>query len=89
MPVKLDPGDGKQLMAQITIKVWSDGAMSIEGPTTEPEWCLAALDHAAEALRNQIRPKDQIVIPGYDTSIEKVKNLAPSLPDGKPFRRAL
>jgi hypothetical protein len=43
---KLDGGDGRRLMGTVTVKVYDDGAMSIEGPTTEPEWCIAALDHA-------------------------------------------
>lgn len=62
-------GDGRKLAVQITIKVWDDGAMSVEGPTHDLTWCLAALENAKDAIRNH-RSVRQVVVPGKDVSIE-------------------
>lgn len=51
--VRLDPGDGRTITQTITIKVWSDGALSVEGPVDDSAWCLAALANAADAVRNR------------------------------------
>ena len=65
---KLDPGDGRTITSQITIKVWSDGALSVEGPIEDTAWCLAALDNAKDAIRNH-RSRKQIIVPPNDVSI--------------------
>ena len=55
----LDPGGaegGRRLPARIVVRVWSNGALSVDGPFVESKaWCLAALDAAAEAVRDQNR----------------------------------
>jgi len=67
---KLDGGDGRQITACITIKVWSDGAMSVEGPIEDTAWCLAALDNAKDSVRNHKMRRDAaIIVPSYDLSI--------------------
>jgi len=66
---RLDPGDGREITQQITIKVWSDGALSVEGPVEDTAWCLAAMANAADAVRNHRRPSEAIVIPSYDVDV--------------------
>jgi len=66
---KLDPGDGRCITAAIHIKVWSDGAMSVEGPVEDPAWCLAALENAKDAIRNHHR-RAPLVVPPNDVAIE-------------------
>lgn len=48
----------------------STGAMSVEGPTHDKAWTLAALEHAVDAVRNSLRPRGEIVIPGRDMSLK-------------------
>jgi hypothetical protein len=56
------------LVAQITVRVMSDGSMGVEGPTHDLPWMLAALAHAAQAVRDQHSTRP-IVVPGHDTSL--------------------
>lgn len=55
--------------AQITIKVFRNGALAVEGPVHEKEWCLAVLENAKDAVRNHHSPRP-IVVPGKDTGLE-------------------
>lgn len=52
-----------RLVAQITVKIWENGSLSIEGPVEDTAWCLAALDHAKDAIR---RKASQRVLPQSD-----------------------
>jgi hypothetical protein len=68
---RLDPGDGRVVTQQIIIKVWSDGALSVEGPVDDPAWCLAALENAKDAIRNRRSKKqERLIVPGRDVSVE-------------------
>lgn len=58
--------DHGRVEAQLTIKVWTDGSMSIEGPT-DPEWCLAALEHAKDAVKSrQLALAGRVIVPSRD-----------------------
>ncbi len=65
---RLDPGDGRTITSQITVKVWSDGALSVEGPVDDPAWCLAALENAKDAIRNR-RNNKPIITPSHDVDV--------------------
>lgn len=61
-----------KVVASITIRVWDDESMTIEGPLADPVWCLHALDHATQTVREQIRKNRDplgLAIPGKDTSL--------------------
>jgi hypothetical protein len=67
---KIDTGDGRQIAVQITIKVWTDGAMSVEGPIDDKLWVIATLENAKDAVRNHRDPRVvDIVVPTKDVSI--------------------
>ena len=66
--LKLDPGDGRTIMQQLVVKVWSDGALSVEGPVEDAAWCIAALSNAIDAIRNR-RNGRPLVVPSHDVSV--------------------
>lgn len=53
----------------LTIDVYEDGALAVRGPTSDPEWCIAVLANAIDAVRNHRRPKSEVVVPNGDVSI--------------------
>lgn len=62
-----------KLITSITIRVWSDESMTIEGPMADPEWIMLALDHAKDAVKAQLRRtpgSPNVVVPGKDTSLD-------------------
>ncbi len=61
--------DGDAVAVEIIIRVHASGAMSILGPMQDPAWVLAALDHAKDAVKNQMKPKNEIVIPSKDIQL--------------------
>lgn len=58
-----------ETVAAITIKVYADNAMSVEGPTDDPAWCVAALENAIDALRSRINPGRELIVPGKDVRL--------------------
>lgn len=63
-PLVTDPS--KRVMASITLRVWDDESMTIEGPLQDPLWVLQALEHAIDTVRRQVRAGNQaqgIVLP--------------------------
>jgi hypothetical protein len=68
---KMDTGDGRQVVVQLVIKVWSDGALSVEGPIEDKLWTLAALENAKDAVRNHRSPSmvDHVAVPKYDVTL--------------------
>jgi len=61
---------GQKLQASWTIKIWDDGALSIEGPIADKIFVLAVLENAKDAVRNHRDPRMvDIVIPGKDISL--------------------
>lgn len=66
---KIDGGDGRQITGTLTINLWSDGALSVEGLIGDKAFAEAILLNALDALRNSRRPKDEIVIPNQDVSV--------------------
>jgi hypothetical protein len=63
--------DGMQVTGVLTIKLWSNGAMSVEGPIEDTTFCLAILENAKDAVRNHKSRRADIVIPGRDVSVEQ------------------
>lgn len=62
-------GDGRLVAAELRIKVWSDGALSVEGPIDDVHWALAVLDNARDAIKNNGRRKSGLVLPPRDVSL--------------------
>jgi hypothetical protein len=70
MGLKIDDGSNKdEVTACITIKMYRNGAMSVEGPVEDTAFCLAALDNARDAVRNHKSRRETVVIPSYDLSV--------------------
>lgn len=57
---------GDRVAASITIRVYASGAMSISGDIGEPQWAIAALEHAKDAIRSRAAQAagEAIVKPG-------------------------
>ena len=49
---------------KLTITLFKDGAMSVEGPIEDKAFCLAMLDHAKQAVKD--RNAGVIVPPGIE-----------------------
>ena len=61
---------GLTVKATITIRIWEDEAMTIEGPLQDPRWVLLALEQARDAVRRQISDAQLgITIPGKDVAL--------------------
>lgn len=70
MGLKTDDGSNKdEITACITIKMWRNGAMSVEGPIEDTAFCIAALDNAKDAVRNHKSRREQVIVPNYDLSV--------------------
>ncbi len=51
----------------LKICIHRDGAMSVEGPTADPEFCKKMMDEAyAAILRNQRPEHPALIVPGHD-----------------------
>lgn len=58
----------KPLVA-LTVKCWPDGALSVEGPIANKEFCISVLMNAIDAVRNHGRPNKELIVPPKDVSI--------------------
>ena len=43
----------KVVAARVVVTQYADGSMSVSGPMHDPEWILAALEHATDAARTR------------------------------------
>lgn len=73
-----NPGD---LIACIQISYYATGEMSVSGNIGDKRLALQLLDHAKDAINNQIRPEDQLYIPNKDVEVVQHANY-PTLPAG-------
>lgn len=73
-----NPGD---LIAGIQISFYANGAMSVSGNIGDKRLALQLLDHAKDAINNQLRPEDQLIIPNKDVEVVQHANY-PTLPAG-------
>ncbi len=55
--------------AFITVKVHSNGALSVEGAIHEKMWAIAVLQNAIDALRNYRTPKSGLSVPSHDVDL--------------------
>lgn len=64
------------VIATITISLHANHAMDISGNIGDKKLALAMLDHAKDAVKNQLRPEDDksIIISGRDTEIMQHPN---------------
>lgn len=78
--------DPQDVVAWIQINYYASGEMSIGGTIGDKRLALGMLDHARDAINNQIRPEDELVIPNKDVEIVQHPNY-PTLPAGDLCRR--
>lgn len=70
-------------VAWITVRYHATGTVSIQGTIGDPKFAQDLLDHAKDAIRNQIKPKDQLLIPNRDVGavpyagLKEMGDLAP------------
>lgn len=69
----MDRGDGRKVQAHIELKLWTDGAMSVEGHIDDEAFAIAMLENALATIRNHHARKSaqglNIIVPGKDVSI--------------------
>jgi hypothetical protein len=59
-----------RMQAQFTIKIWENGALSIEGPIEDKMFALAVLENAKDAIRNHRNPSVvDILVPKKDVTL--------------------
>lgn len=64
----------RTIRAQVTVKVFSDGALSIEGPVDDTVWMLALLDHMRDAIKHRAQARRKpatIELPAHDVTLIK------------------
>jgi hypothetical protein len=63
----------------IKILLYPDGAMSFEGPTVDPDYCIEIMEEAIHMMRRQKRlakqPKSVIITPGEDVGVKPLRFL--------------
>ena len=62
----MDPLD---VVAKITISLHSGGAMSISGNIGDVKLALGMIDHARDAVKHQMRDREEIVVPNRDVAV--------------------
>jgi len=56
-------------LVEIKVKVFEDGALSVEGPMSDKLWMVAALENAIDALKGNQKRQDNLIIPAHDVSL--------------------
>lgn len=57
-------------LVRIVVDYHQDGSLSVHGPIDDKPWMIAALQHAVDAVRNQGRPKSDIIVPSKDVQLQ-------------------
>lgn len=66
---RMVPPQDADVVWYLTIRIHAPGTMSVQGHLGDPEFAVAQLEQAAEAVRRQIRPKAEIVIPNREVTL--------------------
>lgn len=53
-------------VAWVTVRMHAPGTISIQGTIGDPSFAISLLEHAIDAIRNQVRPRDELFIPSRD-----------------------
>lgn len=61
----------------LTIRLHQNGAMSIEGPVHDKEFCRKILEEALATINRQTREKSALVVPGRDVEVQAKELIAP------------
>ncbi len=77
------PGD---LISFIQVSYYANGEMSVSGNIGDKRMAIQLLDHAKDAVNNQLRPESQLIIPNKDVAVEQHPNY-PTIPAGDLCRR--
>ena len=75
------PFDPLGVVAQIGIKLHANGALDITGNIGDVKLALQMIDSARDAIKSQLRPKNEIVIPNRDVVVQQ-HPAYPTLPLG-------
>ena len=68
----------------VTVRMHAAGTISIQGTIGDRDFAVSLLEHARDAVMNQIRPRDQLLIPGRDVEsvpyagLREVGDMAPT-----------
>jgi len=66
----------RRVAQRITVTVYDDGALSVEGPVEDPAWCVAALANAQDAVRNH-HARRAVVVPPHDVAVPAPRVVLP------------
>lgn len=59
-----------KVQAEFRIRIWQNGALSIEGPISDKAFALAVLENAKDAVRNHRDPGAvDVVVPSKDVTL--------------------
>jgi hypothetical protein len=73
--------DDLDCVAFVSIRLHSNGAISVSGNIGDTKLAVQMLDAARDAVNNQAKRRDEIVIPNRDVDV-KQNNAFPTLPRG-------
>lgn len=68
-------------VAAIRIRLHANGAMQVDGNIGDVALALSMLDHAKDAVRNQLKSRNDIIVPGRDVDVSQ-HPAYPTLPLG-------
>jgi len=57
------------IRAEINLKMYQSGAMEIAAPMGDKKWCIAALQHAIDAIKGSSQPESALIIPASDVQL--------------------
>lgn len=66
---RMVPPQDSDVVWFLTIRIHAPGTMSVQGHLGDPVFALAQLEQAADAIRRQVRARDEIVIPNREVTI--------------------
>jgi hypothetical protein len=71
------PPKSDDTVAWVTVRMHAPGTISIQGTIGDRDFALDLLAHAADAIRNQVKPKGELYIPSRDVEARPYDGLRP------------
>ncbi len=71
------PSLSRGVVVSLTIRLHSNGAMSVEGPVHDKDFCRRILEEALATINRQTREKDAIVTPARDVEVQSKELILP------------
>lgn len=59
-------------VANISITLYGSGQMQVQGNILDPKLATTMLNHALDAVKRQLKRREQLVIPGADVEVKPI-----------------